>query len=77
MIPHDVPKWLWETLGIDFFEWNGGPYLLVENILSKFSVIRGMTITTASKTVADLKTILGEYGIPQQVMTDQGPQFTS
>ena len=36
-----------------------------------------MTTTTSSKTIAVLKTIFGEYGVPHQLMTDQGPQFMS
>jgi transposase InsO family protein len=77
MIPHDVPAQPWETLGIDFFEWNGGQYLLVADYFSKFPVIRHMTSTSASNTITKLKTIFGEYGVPQRMFSDQGPQFTS
>ena len=77
MIPHDIPANPWEKLGIDFFEWNGKHYLLVADYYSKFPIIRTMSSTTASATISVLKTIFGEYGIPQAVFTDQGPQFTS
>ena len=77
MIPHDVPAQPWETIGIDFFEWNGGNYLIVADYFSKFPVIRYMASTTASNTIAKLKTIFGEYGVPQRIFSDQGPQFTS
>jgi hypothetical protein len=77
MIPHEMPARPWEVVGIDFFEWNGSHYLLIADIFSKFPVIRGMTVTTTMKTIAVLKTVFGEYGVPQQIMTDQGPQFTS
>jgi transposase InsO family protein len=77
MIPHEMPARPWEVVGIDFFEWNGSHYLLIADVFSKFPVIRGMTVTTTTKTIAALKTVFGEYGVPQQIMTDQGPQFTS
>lgn len=78
LIPHDVPAKPWEKLGIDFFEWNGIQHLLVADYYSKFPVIRAMTSSTsASRTVSVLKTIFSEYGVPSEVFTDQGPQFTS
>ena len=64
-------------LGIDFFEWQVHQYLLVADYFSKFPVIRAMTNTSAASTVAVLKTIFAEYGIPCSVFTDQGLQFTS
>eukprot|EP00914_Ancora_sagittata_P006444 GHVO01013020.1.p1 GENE.GHVO01013020.1~~GHVO01013020.1.p1 ORF type:complete len:276 (-),score=20.11 GHVO01013020.1:451-1278(-) len=77
MIPHDVPARPWHTLGMDFFEWNGKRYLLVADYFSKFPIIRHMQTTTSTNTISKLKTIFGEYGVPQRIFTDQGPQFTS
>ena len=77
MMPHDIPSRPWEELGVDFFEWNGGHYLLVADYFSKFPVIRHMNSTTASNTIAKLKTIFSEYGVPQRIFSDNGPQFAS
>lgn len=36
-----------------------------------------MTSTTASKTIAVLRHLFAAYGLPEQVVSDNGPQFTS
>ena len=36
-----------------------------------------MKTTTANKTVATLQLLFARYGIPQQIVSDNGPQFTS
>ena len=36
-----------------------------------------MKSTTAEKTIEVMRTLFGSYGIPEQVVSDNGPQFTS
>ena len=36
-----------------------------------------MTNTTSEKTIAELRKLFSAYGLPEQVVTDNGPQFTS
>ena len=36
-----------------------------------------MTSTTSAKTIAALRHLFAAYGLPEQVVTDNGPQFTS
>lgn len=35
-----------------------------------------MSFTTADRTIDKLRTVLASYGIPEEVVTDNGPQFT-
>ena len=36
-----------------------------------------MTTTSAAKTIATLRHLFSTYGLPEQVVSDNGPQFTS
>ena len=36
-----------------------------------------MTSTTAERTIAELRNLFARYGIPEQVVTNTGPQFPS
>ena len=76
LLPHEVPQGPWEKLGIDFFEFRSSTYLLIADYYSKFPVIRKVRSTDANATT-DLKQVFSEYGVPQTVMTDNGPPFSS
>ena len=44
---------------------------------SKWSEVETMSSITSTQTIDRLRTIFGRYGVPAQVVTDNGPQFTS
>ena len=77
LLPHEVPQGPWEKLGINFFEFQFTTYLLVADYYSRFPVIRKVRSTNASATTEILKQVFSEYGVPQTVMTDNGPPFSS
>ena len=77
LLPHEVPQGPWEKLGIDFFEFQSTTYLLIADYYSRFPVIRKVRSTNASATTEILKQVLSEYGVPQTVMTENGPLFSS
>ena len=75
--------WLWPTkpwqwLHMDFAgPFQGRTYLLVTDAHSKWLEIVEMTSTTASRTVEELRKLFSSYGLPEQLVTDNGPQFVS
>ena len=74
---HETPPHPWYKLGVDFFEFQGKQFILIADYFSRFPVVRHMNTTTAKSTVKVMKTIFAEYGVPVEVMSDQGPQFKS
>ena len=76
LLPHEVPQGPWERLGIDFFEFQSTTYLLIADYCSRFPVVRKVRSTTASATIETLKQVFSEFGVPQSVMTDNGPPFS-
>ena len=75
---HDVPSRPWEKIGVDIFELNGKEYLTTVDYYSNFWEIDKLpTDAKATTVIAKLKDHFARYGIPDQVVTDNGPQFKS
>ena len=77
MIPSDVPERPWQTVGSDLFELNGSNYLLVVDYLSAFVEIAKLNNTSSASILNNLKSIFARQGIPEIVVTDNGPQYSS
>jgi len=76
--PWEWPASPWSRLHIDF----AGPYLgqmflVLIDAHSKWMEVKIMNSITASKTIEQLKIIFASHGLPQKVITDNGPTFTS
>ena len=59
------------------FQFKGQQYLLLTDQYSRFPIIRRLTSTTSSAIINTLKSIFAEHGIPLQLVTDNGPQYSS
>ena len=55
----------------------GKPYVLVVDAHSKWPEIIEMNSTTTYKTIAELRKMFAAYGLPTQLVSDNGPQFTA
>ena len=77
LLQYEVPAGPWKHLGIDYFKWNQQRYLLIADYYSRFSILRSVSTMSAAHLVTVLKTIFSEYGLPEELVSDQGAQFTS
>ena len=77
LIPHDVPKHAWHTLATDLFHWNRTEYMLIADLYSKFPIIRKLTNMSSNTVINHLKGIFDEHGIPERLISDNGPQYSS
>ena len=55
----------------------GKTYLLVVDAHSKWPKIVEMSSTTTNKTITELCKMFAAYGLPAQLVSDHGPQFTA
>ena len=55
----------------------GRMFLIIVDAHSKWPEVEIMPSTTSTQTIDRLRTIFARYGVPAQVVTDNGPQFTS
>lgn len=74
----EYPKNVWERVHVDFL----GPinhklYLVVVDAHSKWLEVEEVSSTSASQTISKLSSLFARFGLPQQVVSDNGPPFTS
>ena len=74
--PWEFPSKPWERIHIDF----AGPFmnsmwLVVVDAHSKWPEVVPMKTTTAETTLNVLRTIFARFGLPSQIVSDNGPQF--
>ena len=76
MIP--IPKGPWEMLGTEIFQLSGKKYLLVVDYYSKYIELALLEKgENSSRIIEKLKSIFSRHGIPDQVISDNGPQYAS
>ena len=64
-------------MATDLFKWKGLTYLLVVDYFSKYIEISKLEGESSQEVIQRLKSIFARHGILQQVMSDNGPQFSS
>ena len=77
LIPSELPASPWQKVGTDLFEWDKATYLLVVDYYSRFIEIAKLSKTTSQGVIDHLKSIFARQGIPQEVVSDNGPQYAS
>ena len=78
LIPWTWPSKPWKRVHVDFASYEGNHYHVVVDAHSKWpEVIGPMKITSAGATINALRCIFSRYGLPEQVVSDNGPPFQS
>ena len=75
LITSQLPKYPWQKIGADLFVYNGNDYLIVVDYFSRFPEVVKLSTTTAQAVIKALKTIFSRHGVPETVMSDNGPQL--
>ena len=73
-MPIKSPLSSWQQVAMDIFEWEKKQYLLAVDYYSSYIEIARLDHSTASVCT---KSIFGRYGIPEKVITNNGPYFSS
>lgn len=77
MINHDIGKTPWEKVGIDLFSYKSKTYLIVVDYYSKYIELALLNNYNSETVTTHLKSIFSRHGIPQKVISDNGPPFNS
>ncbi|UYV62041.1 K02A2.6-like, partial [Cordylochernes scorpioides] len=75
LIVSDFPSRPWEKVGIDHFYLKGKYYLLIADYYSRFPELALLEDQTTHSTIMHCKSIFARHGIPEEVRSDNGPQF--
>ena len=72
--PWTWPPIPWQRIHVDFATYEGNHYLILVDAHSKWPEVLGpMRTTNAEATISALCTIFACYGLPQQIVSDNGP----
>ena len=75
LMPSVLPERPWQKLGSDLFELQGKNYLLIVDYFSRFVEVIKLASTTANAVITATKSVFSRYGVPELLMTDNGPQY--
>lgn len=78
MHPWEHPRYAWQRIHVDY----AGPFLnhnflIVVDAFSKWPEIILMKSTTSQATIHAIMQIFSTHGLPERIVTDNGPQFCS
>ena len=62
-------------VGADLFEFNNQHYLLIVDYFSKWPKISKLDNLSAKNVISYMKSQISRYGIPDELISDNGPQF--
>ena len=77
LLPSPFPNRPWEKVGTDIFEWRNSSYLLVIDYYSRYIEVAKLSSMTSQNIVQHLKSIFARHGIPETVVSDNGPQYSA
>ena len=74
---HEIPNRPWGKVGCDLFQYKGRDYIVCVDYYSKFPEVQLISDKTAKQCISALKSIFARHGIPETVVSDNGPCFAS
>ena len=75
LIPHELPNYPWQKIGSDLFMDQGKTYLIVTDYYSGYPEVMQLQTITSRAIVTSIKTIFARFGIPEVLISDNGPQY--
>ena len=77
LLSHPVPQRPWVRVGADLFELNFHSFLVLVDYYSGYIKVEQLRDTKSEVSVKLCKSQFTRYGIPDTLVTDNGPQFSS
>ena len=75
--PHEVTDRPWAKVGTDLFSFEGRDYLITVDYYSNFWEMDYLPDTLSSTVIRKLKAHFARQGIPEVVVSNNGPQYSS
>ena len=77
MISTELPSLPWQKVATDLLDLQNRMYLLVVDYYSRYVELAKLTSTTSPTIIQHLKSIFARHGVPESVVSDNGPQYSS
>lgn len=77
LMQHDIPERAWSKIGVDLCHYRDKIFLIVVDYYSKFIEVIELQSMTSTTVIDQLQIVFSRQGIPNTVMSDNGPEFSS
>ena len=77
LMPSVLPDLSRQKVGTDLFEWRQKTFLIIVDYYSRYVEIARLNRPTAEEVITHTRSIFARHGIPEVVLSDNGPQYTS
>ena len=77
LLCHEVPDRRWAKAATDLFQLENKDYLVTVDYFSDFFEVDRLYSTTSETVIKKLKGHFARYGIPDEIISDNGSQFTA
>jgi hypothetical protein len=77
LMPAPLPTGPWERVGADLLDYKGQKYMVMIDCYSRFLELVHLPVTTCAFVVNKMKSVFARHGLPQVLITDNGPQFSA
>lgn len=72
-----LPTGPWQRVAVDLCTFKGNDFLIIVDYYSRWIEILHVRVTSAAACIAKLKDSFARFGIPMELISDNGPQFAS
>ncbi len=77
LIPTPMPARPWQRIAADLIEFKKVQYLVVVDYYSRYIELSKLENTSSASIINHLKSIMARHGVPEALVSDNGPQFSS
>ena len=74
---HSAPEYPWQVVATDLFTWDNKEFLVITDYYSRYFEVTQISNTRSSTIIHQMKAIFSRHGIPQRVVSDNAPYYTS
>ena len=76
-MPHVVPDRPFYKVRVDLFDCNGKSNIVLTDYFSNYPEVATLQSTTSNAVITFLKAVFSRHRVPCEVVSDNGPQFSS
>ena len=74
---HNIPPAPWMKIGSDLYQIGNTHFLIIIDYFSKYPIVAELGSTTSQNIIKTFKTTFSMFGSPREIVSDNGPQFSS
>ncbi|XP_054259732.1 uncharacterized protein K02A2.6-like [Macrosteles quadrilineatus] len=76
LIPAEFPSRPWQIAAMDLFKLSGQWFIVLTDCYSRYFEIATLRSLTSHQVIEKCKSVFSRHGIPEEIRTDSGTQFT-